>query len=336
MWHPHLNTRLRRAVTAAAIALCSAGASGAQAAAGSPPAARFVAVERDVSLEVLDWGGTGRPVVLLAGLGNDAHVFDAFARRLTPDYHVYGITRRGFGESSVPASGYLADRLGDDVLAVLDSLRLDRPVLIGHSLAGEELSSVGSRHPERVAGLVYLDAANAYAYYDAARGDFGVDLAELQRKLDRLWPTSGIGSRATSQLIQDLLNVELPALEKNLRNAQKMLAMGPEQPPAAVSSPMLATAHAIMAGEQRYTDIHVPVLAIYALPRQFPPLPVDSATRRSMLAADSAATAAQADAFERGVPSARVGGFRTRATRFSCRTRATFFVNCVRSSLAFR
>jgi non-heme chloroperoxidase len=124
----------------------------------SPHSAQFVTADKDVKLEVLDWGGTGRPVVLLTGLGNNAHVFDKFAPKLTAAYHVYGITRRGYGASSAPASGYSADRLGDDVLAVLDSLKLNRPVLVGHSIGGEELSSVGSRHPEKVAGLVYLDA----------------------------------------------------------------------------------------------------------------------------------------------------------------------------------
>lgn len=124
----------------------------------SPHRATMVAVEREVSLEVLDWGGAGRPIVLLAGLGNTAHVFDDFASRLTPLGHVYGITRRGYGTSSVPAQGYDADRLADDVLAVLDSLKLERPVLIGHSIAGEELSSLAARYPLRARGLVYLDA----------------------------------------------------------------------------------------------------------------------------------------------------------------------------------
>lgn len=40
---------------------------------------RFLTVEEGVQLEVLDWGGTGRPVVLLAGRGFTAHVFDGFA-----------------------------------------------------------------------------------------------------------------------------------------------------------------------------------------------------------------------------------------------------------------
>ncbi|HUB81519.1 MAG TPA: hypothetical protein VMB03_22120 [Bryobacteraceae bacterium] len=67
-------------------------------------------MDDNVTLEVLDWGGSGRPLILLAGLGNTAHVFDDFAPKLTPQYHVFGITRRGFGASSSPASGYSADR----------------------------------------------------------------------------------------------------------------------------------------------------------------------------------------------------------------------------------
>ncbi len=47
---------------------------------------------------------------------------------------------------------YAADRLGDDVLAVIAALKLDRPVVAGHSFAGKELSSIGSRHPEKVTG----------------------------------------------------------------------------------------------------------------------------------------------------------------------------------------
>ena len=63
----------------------------------SPHRATMVSVDREVTLEVLDWGGTGRPLVLLAGQGNTAHVFDDFAPRLTSLGHVYGITRRGYG-----------------------------------------------------------------------------------------------------------------------------------------------------------------------------------------------------------------------------------------------
>jgi non-heme chloroperoxidase len=78
----------------------------------SPHRTRFIPVETKVKLEVLDWGGAGRSIVLLAGLGNTAHVFDDFAPKLTAAYHVYGITRRGFGVSSSPAFGYSAGSPG--------------------------------------------------------------------------------------------------------------------------------------------------------------------------------------------------------------------------------
>ena len=68
----------------------------------SPHRTQFIAVENNIKLEVLDWGGSGRPLVLFAGLGNTAHVFDKFAPKLSSAYHVYGITRRGFGASSAP------------------------------------------------------------------------------------------------------------------------------------------------------------------------------------------------------------------------------------------
>src|SRR5579872_2691827 len=130
----------------------------------SPHTVHFVSVTKDVRLEVLDWGGSGLPMVLLAGGGFTGHVFDNFAPKLTAQYHVYGITRRGFGASGYSAEPYDADRLGDDVIAVLDSLKVKRAILVGHSLAGEELSSIANRHRERVAVLVYLEAAYPYAF----------------------------------------------------------------------------------------------------------------------------------------------------------------------------
>jgi pimeloyl-ACP methyl ester carboxylesterase len=272
----------------------------------SPHTVRFITVDTNVKLEVLDWGGSGRPLVLLTGLGNNAHVYDKFAPKLTASYHVYGITRRGYGASSAPATGYSADRLGDDVLAVLDSLKLNRPVLVGHSIAGEELSSVGSRHPEKVAGLIYLDAAYGYAYYDRAHGDLKVDLADLLKKLDQL--QLGKRPQDPKPLVQELLETTLPGFERDLREEQKDLQATPAALAAVQAvSPMPAPAQAIMAGLQKYTSIAVPILAIYALPHDLGPLAGDdSAARAAYEARDEVTTGAQAKAFESGVPTARV------------------------------
>lgn len=270
----------------------------------SPHTISFLTVDNGVKLEVLDWGGSGRPLVFLAGLGSTAHIFDKFAVKFTPAYHVYAITRRGFGDSSAPdpANGnYSADRLGDDVLAVIDSLKLNQPVLAGHSIAGEELSSIGSRHPEKVAGLIYLDAGYPYAYYDPSLGDLYIDSIELRKKLASLSPF--LGSEAEKQLVQELLQTSLPRFEKDLQEKLKDVQV---QPANSAPPQMLAVLQAVLAGEQKYTDIRVPVLAIYALPHAGGPASNDPAARAAAEARDLLTTGAQAKAFETGVHSARV------------------------------
>lgn len=132
----------------------------------SPHTQRMVAVEPGASLEVLDWGGRGAPVVLLTGIGNTAHVYDDLAPRLARDFHVFGITRRGYGRSSAASPGLTINRLADDVAAVLDSLHLARPALIGHSLGAMELVVLGTRYGDRFRGLVFLDGPYDDGYPD--------------------------------------------------------------------------------------------------------------------------------------------------------------------------
>jgi len=118
----------------------------------------FVTVEPDIQLEVLDWGGTGEAMVLLTGGGDNAHVYDQFAYQFTDRFHVFGITRRGFGRSSQAAHGYDLDTRARDDIAVLDKVNIRQAVFVGHSLAGSELSKLGAAYPDRVKKLVYLDA----------------------------------------------------------------------------------------------------------------------------------------------------------------------------------
>lgn len=59
----------------------------------SPHATRRVTVDDDVQLEVLDWGGSGPPLLLLAGLSDTAHVFDDVAPMLAMRYRIVGVTR---------------------------------------------------------------------------------------------------------------------------------------------------------------------------------------------------------------------------------------------------
>src|SRR6476661_6411475 len=99
----------------------------------TPHQARMVKVAPGVELEVLDWGGKGKAMVLLTGLGDNAHVFDNFAFQFTDYFHVIGITRRGYLPSSQPPGGYdIPTRAADDI-AVLNAFGIDKAVFVGHS-----------------------------------------------------------------------------------------------------------------------------------------------------------------------------------------------------------
>jgi non-heme chloroperoxidase len=124
----------------------------------TPHKVRFVKVAPGVQLEVLDFGGSGDAMVLLTGIGDNAHVYDDFAYQFTDFFRVIGITRRGFGASDQPAHGYDVRTRAHDDIAVLDALGIDKAVFVGHSIAGSELSQLGLAYPHRVDKLVYLDA----------------------------------------------------------------------------------------------------------------------------------------------------------------------------------
>jgi non-heme chloroperoxidase len=264
----------------------------------------MIPVDQAVKIEVIDWGGVGRPIVLIAGLGYDAHVWDSFAPKLIAHHHVYAITRRGFGASSAPApngDNYSADRLGDDVLAVIEQLHLEKPILVGHAKAGQELSSIGSRHPEKISGLVYLDAAYSYAFYDARHGDLLLDAIDMRKRLDVYLSA---GAPDLSQYFTDL-QASLPQLESDVRDFQNELALLPAQPPRTTAPPPIMVA--IDAGAQKYTKINVPALAIFADPHNLGQVDADDpAARQKLILADFARTSAQADAFQAGVPGSRV------------------------------
>jgi pimeloyl-ACP methyl ester carboxylesterase len=133
---------------------------------GTPHKKTLVQVDKKVQLQVLDWGGADKShtMVLLTGLGDNAHVYDQFAYQFTDDFHVLGITRRGYAPSSHPAPGptpegrYTLDARAADDIAVLDALGINKAVFVGHSVAGSELSTIALKYRDRVEKVVYLDA----------------------------------------------------------------------------------------------------------------------------------------------------------------------------------
>jgi non-heme chloroperoxidase len=148
----------------------------------SPHQVRLVTVDSSIRLEVLDWKGAGPPLVLL-GCYVSAHSYDEFAPKLTNQFHVVGITRRGIGASDKPATGYTVQRSVDDLLEVLDALKAQKSLLVGNSCAGQVLTMFASQHSDRLSGLVYLDGASDPTMTPADVGTKMPDPASLPRPI---------------------------------------------------------------------------------------------------------------------------------------------------------
>ena len=138
-----------------------------------PPTSEFAQVN-SLKLNYLDYGGNantnGVAIVLLPGLTDTAHIFDDLAPYFRRDYPTYALTRRGCGDSDKSASGdYSTGSRVGDLAGFLDDLKTKKVILIGHSLAGDEMTAFAAKYPTRVAALVYLEAA-----YDRSQGPFGV------------------------------------------------------------------------------------------------------------------------------------------------------------------
>jgi non-heme chloroperoxidase len=251
-------------------------------------------------------GGSGNAIVLLAASGCTAHEFDDFAPKLTAHHHVYAITRRGYGASGFDPTKYGADRLGDDVLAVMDALKLDRPVLVGHSFAGAELSDIATRYSDRVAGLIYLEAAYSFAF----RSGEAPTMAEFQQvvrspKTPSPTPDDLASFGALQKYTERTTGARLP--EAELRQ------WWTETPDGRAGERRAFPGNAtITKGAREFSHIPTPALVIFANPHSLGswlddnPDPSVQATVKAYAEMYEAFTRRQAKAVADGMPKARV------------------------------
>lgn len=147
----------------------------------STPRSDFVNVN-GIRLHYLDWGGRGKTLIFLTGMGCSAYIFNNFAPRFTDNFRVLALTRRGQGDSDYPESGYDADTLVEDIRQFMDELGIERAILAGHSLAGVELTHFAATYPERVEKLVYLDALDDRRGFAAIRAQNPLRDIEIKKE----------------------------------------------------------------------------------------------------------------------------------------------------------
>lgn len=110
-----------------------------------------------IDIHYLRTGGDKPPVVLLHGLMTSGACWTPLARALEQDYDIIMPDARGHGHSSATESGYDYDILAADVVALMDKLNLNAPVILGHSMGGMTAAVIASQNSKRLRGLILAD-----------------------------------------------------------------------------------------------------------------------------------------------------------------------------------
>src|SRR5262245_45642215 len=106
-------------------------------------------------------GSADRPVLLLSNsIATSLHMWDRQIPELTRRYRVIRYDFRGHGASDVPAGAYSLDRLGRDVLEIMDELKIAKADFLGLSLGGFVGQWLGIHAPERVDRLILANTAS--------------------------------------------------------------------------------------------------------------------------------------------------------------------------------
>jgi pimeloyl-ACP methyl ester carboxylesterase len=112
---------------------------------------------RGLPFHYRDWGGDGRPVLLLHGLASTCHIWDLVAPLLAEDFRVVALDQRGHGLSAQVEDGFDFATVSGDAAAFIGFLGWEQPVIAGHSWGADVALELAAAHPELASGLIFVD-----------------------------------------------------------------------------------------------------------------------------------------------------------------------------------
>ncbi len=108
-------------------------------------------------------GASDKPALMLSNsLGTNLSMWDEQADEFAKHFRLIRYDRRGHGRSGVPQGPYSMERLGRDVLAVLDTLKIERTNWCGLSMGGMVGQWLGANAPDRLEKLVISNTQSHY------------------------------------------------------------------------------------------------------------------------------------------------------------------------------
>ena len=110
-----------------------------------------------ISLQLAFWQGEGTHVLCVHGLTANCRCWDVIASSLAPENNILAVDLRGRGLSDKPSAGYSLQHHIQDIVGVLDDLKQERIILMGHSLGAFISLSFAANYPERTEKIILMD-----------------------------------------------------------------------------------------------------------------------------------------------------------------------------------
>ena len=173
------------------------------------------------TIHLLDWGGEGKPnLLLLHGIRLHAHVWNDFCRRYRQDFRILAMDQRGHGDSDWSGDeGYHLHGYYEDLLGVIEHLGVAPLTLLGHSLGARVATLFTHLHPEMVKQLVLVDMGPGLPA-NFARHDFS-------RVTETPPPKEFPSPDAAVQYITSILRAGPPeVMEESVRHGLRQLDNG--------------------------------------------------------------------------------------------------------------
>lgn len=112
----------------------------------------------DLTFHYVKWGSQGQPIICIHGLTANAFCYQALADDLAHDHQLYAYDLRGRGASDKPVQGYSIPLHAADLAHLIAAWRLERPIIIGHSLGALIALYFAAHYPDKLSKLILVDA----------------------------------------------------------------------------------------------------------------------------------------------------------------------------------
>ncbi len=207
--------------------------------------------------------GHGQPVIFIPGLTTPGAIWDETVKHLQDRYECHVVTLAGFGSMPPVKSEHLLDDARDQIIAYAQAQKLNKPVIVGHSLGGSLALAIGEKAPELPGKIVCVDSLPFIAGVmipGATTADAAQKSAEAMRQM--------MGNRTPEQFAAYVDKISIPSMVTKPEDVERIAALCDKSDPATAAQAM----YELLTTDLRpdLGKIRCPILVMCALADKLP------------------------------------------------------------------